>query len=168
MTTLEQDAAEERTAPPGAGPADRPQGSTFETLAVCAFIFGLLSLFIAIFAVGLAGRAVTEARDGGGGGGGGGDAGAGAPTGPATREVVMREFAFDPDEVVVDAGSVLTLVNEGQVVHNLSFDGTASDMVGAGETGELDLAGVTPGTYEMRCDVPGHADAGMVGTITVR
>ena len=144
-------------------PAARPapsRGSTFETLAVAGFIFGLFAVVVSIFAVGLAGRAVSEARDGG-------DDGGGAPTGVETSEVTMSDFAFDPAEVAVPADAVLTLVNEGALVHNMSVDGTASEMVEAGAEGELDLSGVAPGTYEFRCDVPGHAESGMVGTITV-
>ncbi len=145
------------------GPAARPApspGSTFETRAVAAFIFGLFAVLISIFAVGLAGRAVSEARDSG-------DDGGGTPAGVETSEITMSDFAFDPAEVAVAAGAVLTLVNDGALVHNMSVDGTASDMVEAGAEGELDLTGVAPGTYVFRCDVPGHAESGMVGTITV-
>jgi plastocyanin len=148
---------------PDARPAPS-RGSTFETLAVTAFIFGMFAVVISIFAVGLAGRAISEARDGNGGGGGDGG---GAPGGVETSEVAMSEFAFDPSELLVPEGAVLTLVNEGAVVHNMSVDGTASEMVDAGAEGELDLAGVAPGTYEFRCDVAGHAEAGMVGSITI-
>jgi uncharacterized cupredoxin-like copper-binding protein len=79
----------------------------------------------------------------------------------------MSDFAFDPSELLVTEGAVLTLVNDGAVTHNMSVDGTASEMIDAGAEGELDLTGVGPGTYEFRCDVPGHAEAGMVGTISV-
>jgi plastocyanin len=149
---------------PPAQPAQEAasRGSTFETLAVAGFIFGLFSLFVAIFAVGLAGRAVSEA--GGGGDDTGGDAASG---GVETDEVVMTEFAFDPDELLVPADAVLTLRNDGAVVHNMAVEGVASDMVDAGGEAELDLAGIAPGTYEFICEVPGHAEAGMVGTITI-
>jgi plastocyanin len=158
MTIVEERSDAE---PPAVAPA-RPapsRGSTFETLSVCGFIFGLFAVVISIFAVGLAGRAVSEAGDDGGGDGGGG--------GATTAEVAMSDFAFDPSELLVATDAVITLVNEGAVVHNMSVDGTASDMVDAGAEGELDLTGVAPGTYEYRCDVPGHAEAGMVGSITI-
>ena len=165
MTTVEDRSATTHAGLPEPPPRPAPspsRGSTFETLAVCGFIFGLFAVVISIFAVGLAGRAVSEAGDGGGG-----DDAAGAGGGVATSEVVMTEFAFDPDELLVPADAVLTLINDGAVVHNMSVDGTASDMVDGGGEGELDLAGVAPGTYEFRCDVPGHAEAGMVGSITI-
>lgn len=158
MTTIEDRTEIE---PAATAPPDPPRGSTFETLAVAGFIFGLFSLFVAIFAVGLAGRAMSEA------GGGGDDDGAAGGGGVETSEVVMTEFAFDPDELLVPAGAVLTLVNDGAVVHNMAVEGTGSDMVDAGEEGELDLAGIAPGTYEFICEVPGHVEAGMVGTITI-
>ena len=144
-------------------PAARPapsRGSTFETLAVTGFIFGMFAVVISIFAVGLAGRAVSEARDGGG------DTDS-ASGGVQASEVTMSDFAFDPSELLVTEGAVLTLVNDGAVTHNMSVDGTASEMVEAGAEGELDLAGVAPGSYEFRCDVAGHAEAGMVGSITI-
>lgn len=165
MTTVEDRSASTEAGLPEPPPKPAPtpsRGSTFETLAVCGFIFGLFAVVISIFAVGLAGRAVSEAGDAGG------DGGDEAPGGGvAASEVVMTEFAFDPDELLVPADTVLMLVNDGAVVHNMSVDGTASDMVDGGAEGELDLAGVAPGTYEFRCDVPGHAEAGMVGTITI-
>ena len=165
MSTVEDRSEVEAIEPPqptsSPTPSPNPsRGSTFETLAVCAFIFGMFAVVISMFAVGLAGRAVSEAGDGGGDDGATGG-------GVETTEVTLSDFAFDPGELSVPADAVLTLVNDGAVAHNVSVDGTASEMIDAGADGELDLIGVAPGTYEFRCDVPGHAEAGMVGTITV-
>src|SRR3546814_7714207 len=76
-----------------------------------------------------------------------------APSGVSTLEVTLKDFAFDPDDLRVDAGAVLNLTNEGSVAHNLAVDGTASDMIEAGEGGTLDLADVEPGTYTIICEV---------------
>src|SRR3546814_7834296 len=90
-----------------------------------------------------------------------------APSGVSTLEVTLKDFAFDPDDLRVDAGAVLNLTNEGSVAHNLAVDGTASDMIEAGEGGTLDLADVEPGTYTIICEVPGHEAAGLRGTLVV-
>jgi plastocyanin len=165
MTMTEDTPTTAPAAPPAeatAGPG-RSEGSTFETLAVTGFIFGLFAIAIALFALGMAARAVSEADGGGGTADGGGGSGGGA----TVTEIAMTEFAFDPSDPTVAAGTVLQLRNDGAIVHNLSVDGVASDMVDSGETGELDLSELAPGTYEMQCDVPGHAAAGMVGTMTI-
>lgn len=176
MTTIEGPTLPEADEPDGQGRPDQPvpparpasatragNGSNFETLAVCGFIFGLFSIVIAVFALGMAARAVSES---GGDSSAGGD-GATAASGEQTTEITMIDFAFEPSEVLVAAGSVLELSNDGAVVHNLSVDGVASDMIDAGGSGELDLADLDAGTYEMRCDVPGHAEAGMTGSLTI-
>lgn len=140
----------------------RRKGTTFETLAVCGFIFGMFAIAAAVFAVGLAARAVTEAQSGGGGGG---DAAGGG--GAAVEAVSLGDFFIDPAEATIASGAVLDLTNEGAVDHNLAIEDVVSDMVAPGETGTFDTAGVAPGTYEWYCAVPGHKEAGMVGTVTV-
>lgn len=152
--------------PPGTGDRATPRpGTTFETLAVCGFIFGLFAVLVAVFAVGLAARAVDEADDAGGSGA------AAAPAadagGTETLDVSLKEFAIDPAELSVAAGSTLDVTNDGAVVHNLAVDGVASDMLDPAESGELDLSELEPGTYTMICEVPGHEAAGMKGTITI-
>lgn len=86
-------------------------------------------------------------------------------------EVAATDLAFDPGAVTVDAGEPvnLRLVNRGQVFHDLTIPDL--DVTLAAEPGETVTTGITvdaPGTYEFLCTVPGHADAGMRGTLTVR
>lgn len=91
--------------------------------------------------------------------------------------VVLADFAFDPDPIVVPSGPVtLELVNEGEAPHEFAVtDQHSSDAhshafdsneIASGErlTVELDLA---PGTYEVACHVQGHFELGMVTTLTV-
>ena len=98
------DTADESAGAPAS--STRKGGTTFETLAVCGFIFGMFAIAAAVFAVGLAARAVTEAE----GGGGGGEAAAGSG-GPTVQEVTLGDFFIDRHEVTqrefkrfVDAG----------------------------------------------------------------
>ena len=158
MTTTEHD--DDRPSSAADGP-QAPRGTTFETLAVVGFIFGLFAIVASVFAVVLA----AQGADGGGSAGGGGELA--EPSGVSTLDVTLKDFAFDPDDLRVDAGAVLNLTNEGSVVHNLAVDGTASDMIEAGEGGTLDLAEVEPGTYTIICEVPGHEAAGMRGTLVI-
>lgn len=89
-----------------------------------------------------------------------------------TPEVTVRagEMWFDPDRITVDGdGSVnITVRNEGAVFHDLTIDelGLAID-VEPGDTVTAGVADVDPGTYEFICSVPGHARAGMTGTLVV-
>ena len=149
------------------GPVPVRKGTTFETLAVCGFIFGLFAIVAAIFAVGLAARAASDASgSGGGGSAGGGTAGGG---GAAVTEVSLGEFFIKPQDATAAADSVLKVKNDGTVDHDLAVEGgPATEMLKPGSEGELDLAGVAAGTYTWICQVPGHAAAGMKGTVTVQ
>ena len=157
MATEPTTAPAPTTQTPTAGP-----GTTFETLAVCGFIFGLFAIVAAVFAVGLAARAVDEAKDSTGGTEVTQSAG-----GVSTLEVSLKDFLIEPEDLRVNTGAVLQISNDGAVVHNLAVDGTASDMFDPGGSGTLDLGDLQPGSYAMICEVPGHEAAGMRGTLVI-
>ena len=168
MSTLDEPTPAETSpanaaAPDGTPPARR-SGMTIEDLAVSGFILGIFAVAVAVFAVGFALRAIDEANAGR-------DAAtaAAAPRGSEanTTDVSLKDFAIDPDELSIAAGSTLNLSNDGAVVHNLAVEQVASAMIDAGGTGELDLRDLPPGTYTMICEVPGHEAAGMTGTLTI-
>ena len=141
-------------------PAKKNPGLNAETLALGAIVGAARAFATAVFAVGLAARAVSE-NDGGGGG-------AAATASAAGASVDLTEFAIEPSDLTLPAGGgVVTITNAGTVDHNLSVDGQTSEMIPAGGTAELDLTGLADGSYEMTCQVAGHADAGMKGTLTV-
>jgi uncharacterized cupredoxin-like copper-binding protein len=95
------------------------------------------------------------------------DAPPGGSGGSATLE--LSEFALTPAALTVPAGGTLEVTNAGSAAHNLTVTGTdvASSDLAAGESETLDLAALEPGEYEMICAIPGHADAGMKGTLTI-
>lgn len=100
---------------------------------------------------------------------GGGSAAAPLP-GAVEAEVVATDLRFDPTTVTITAGVPvnLTLINEGRVFHDLTI--SALDFMLDAESGEQTSGSLTvdePGTYEFECSVPGHAAAGMRGTLTV-
>ncbi len=88
---------------------------------------------------------------------------AGNDAGAAT--LVMRDDEFVPSEFTIQAGSQITLQNEGQAPHTFTVDGQNVDHeVQAGET-ETESLELEPGTYDFVCRF--HEAAGMTGTLTV-
>ena len=81
---------------------------------------------------------------------------------------------FAPQSVVVRAGQPVevTLRNGGSIPHDFALtDGVSSPVkveAQVGQTAHGTFTIDTPGTYTFICTVPGHAAAGMRGTITVR
>jgi plastocyanin len=104
----------------------------------------------------------TEEAASGGGGGGGGE----------TVDVSLTDFAIDPANPTVPAGSVtFAVANDGATVHNLEIEGNGVEEelepdLQAGDSGELTVD-LQPGTYEYYCPVGSHADQGMEGELTV-
>ena len=90
--------------------------------------------------------------------------------GARTVEIEAGDLWFEPDSVEVTAGEAvnLRLVNEGEAFHDLTVP--AADVVLGAEPGEQAVGAIEladPGRYEFYCSVPGHAQAGMRGTIVV-
>jgi uncharacterized cupredoxin-like copper-binding protein len=99
-------------------------------------------------------------------------------------------MAFTPKDLSLDVGKAVKLVfkNEDSVLHDLSIDtiavskkvekgdkhndhGKEPDLhvaADAGKTGTVEFTPKAVGTYTFYCTVPGHKDAGMVGTLTVK
>jgi plastocyanin len=84
-------------------------------------------------------------------------------------EVVSHDIFFEPAELSIPADSDVTvqLPNEGVTPHNFSIDelGISVD-IAPGATEET-VINAPAGEYEYYCNVPGHKQAGMVGTLTV-
>ena len=165
-TTTEAPTTVDETTGGGAGsgagtrtPADRVRERS-ESIAIFAAVFAAIGVLPALFAVGLAVRAVQRA-----------DSIENPPAveaaGTTGPELTLTEFKITPNEISVPADSIITIVNDGTVAHDVSVDGITSDRVDAGGSTILDLTGVEPGTYDMICTVTGHKDSGMTGTITV-
>ncbi len=89
--------------------------------------------------------------------------------GEATVAVQLAEFSITPKQLSVAVDGTLEVTNDGTMVHNLAVKGTqlATSMLDAGQSESLSLAGLAPGSYTVFCEVPGHEQAGMVGTLVV-
>jgi plastocyanin len=84
-------------------------------------------------------------------------------------EVTASSFAFDPDEITVEAGEDIAIVlSSDDTLHDFTVDDLDAHVaVDAGDTGEGGLRADEPGTYTFYCSVPGHRDEGMEGTLIV-
>jgi plastocyanin len=93
-------------------------------------------------------------------------------TKPAEVRIVSTEFGYAPAKVIVIAGRAVTLVldNSGaETEHDLVVSAYGFRMQArAGETARKSTVFEKPGEYEYSCDLPGHRDAGMKGTLIVR
>jgi len=85
--------------------------------------------------------------------------------------VSMDEMRFDPKTLTVKAGSdvEIALVNDGSVKHNFRIDDADADEDLSANDGKsfTFTAPDSPGEYRIYCDIPGHASAGMEGTLIV-
>lgn len=92
--------------------------------------------------------------------------------GPAkTFTVVGLDYSFEPADITVEEGDevVIQFRNDGALGHTweLPAFNIISDELMTGETQELRFVADKAGVYEIICGVVGHADLGMVGTLTV-
>jgi uncharacterized cupredoxin-like copper-binding protein len=85
-----------------------------------------------------------------------------------TDAVTMREFKFTLSKKTVPHGIVMfKLTNRGKLAHDFKIAGRKSALIKPGKTGSLKVTISKKGKYAYLCTVPGHAKAGMKGTLTV-
>ncbi len=145
-------------------PTKRP-GFNTATVALAAVFIAMFAFVAAVFAVGVAARAVDHANQLE-------DkiaAGGGAAAGPsANPSVTLTEFKIAPNALTMPAsGGVIKIQNAGTAVHNLHVDTLASADIPAGASGQLEVKGLKAGTYKMWCSIVGHEGLGMTGTVTI-
>jgi plastocyanin len=120
------------------------------------------------FAVVVAALAVLGACGHGGGGG----SSYKEPKGQSqtTLEIKGGNFFFDPESSEAPAGIDTIKMDSENGLHTLVFDdGKLPGFKLEASSGESDQlkANLKPGKHTIYCDVPGHREAGMEGTITV-
>lgn len=89
-------------------------------------------------------------------------------TGTTAINVTTKDFAFALDKSSVHAGSTTFLIrNDGLSPHNLKFNklNKVSETVDRGETTTF-MVDLNAGTSAFVCDVPGHGQLGMKGTLS--
>ena len=95
---------------------------------------------------------------------------AAAPTGDIspgdTVEFVASEFMFAPADFVAEPGTYNgVLVNDGDIEHDIAFEGGDPIVAAAGESVEFEFTVPEEG-IRYWCSIPGHEDAGMVGLVS--
>ncbi|HET8524582.1 MAG TPA: cupredoxin domain-containing protein, partial [Thermomicrobiales bacterium] len=101
-------------------------------------------------------------------------AGGGQASGSTANEVTVimgkpTEFAFDPSEFTIPANTDVTihLKNEGSTTHDFSIDALKiAHSLEVGQSADITI-NAPAGDYEYYCNVPGHKEGGMVGTLHV-
>ena len=92
-----------------------------------------------------------------------------APAESTVQVVTSFDIYFEPKEVAIPADTDVTfdLPNDGAAPHNFSIDELGIDVdIAPGETAQT-VINAPPGSYEYDCNIPGHREAGMVGTLVV-
>jgi plastocyanin len=109
--------------------------------------------------------ASTTPAAGGGGGGGGSTVNISTPSGGS--------LAFDQKDVSAKSGNVtIDFDNKQPIQHDVKVEDSSGTELGGTDLVSSGTANATvnlqPGTYTFFCSVPGHREAGMEGTLTVK
>jgi plastocyanin len=83
------------------------------------------------------------------------------------------QLKYDTSSLVAKAGKVaIAFTNNSSLSHNVTVESSSGSVVGATPTFQGGSKALTldlkPGTYKFYCSVPGHRQAGMEGTLTVK
>ena len=82
--------------------------------------------------------------------------------------VTATEFHFKLSKTSVPHGSVtFTVVNKGKLAHDFKIAGKKTALIKPGKSAKLTVT-LKKGKSAYLCTVPGHAAAGMKGTLTVK
>ena len=106
---------------------------------------------------------------------GGGSAAPAPAAGAKVIPVETSEFAFAPNKFDAKVGDKLTfkITNKGTLDHSFVITGPDGAVISRvdvklGTPASLDFTATKAGVYQISCDVPGHKESGMVGTLTVQ
>jgi uncharacterized cupredoxin-like copper-binding protein len=91
------------------------------------------------------------------------------PAGGTVLGVTMTEFSFTPTLLSMSSNEIVELVleNVGAAPHNFTIDDFALSADLQPQQELVFTLEALPGVYEFYCNVPGHREAGMVGTFIV-
>lgn len=85
--------------------------------------------------------------------------------------VTATDFAFTPSTLTLKKGDEvsITFKNNGKYPHNFTISelGVGTKTIQPGQEDTLTFTPSKSGSFTFLCTVPGHADRGMTGTLTV-
>jgi uncharacterized cupredoxin-like copper-binding protein len=99
-----------------------------------------------------------------------------AAAAPQAIELRAGDFFYEPSTLNAKAGTIVVTmqnVSDGNRPHTFIVKGkdgsdmAKTDRIMPGQTGKLEFTIREAGTYEYYCNLPGHADRGQKGTLTV-
>jgi uncharacterized cupredoxin-like copper-binding protein len=144
-------------------------------------VLSLLALVIAALALVACGSSssnntTTAGSAGGGGGASAGGGGGKSAGGGATTNISADpsgQLKFNTTKLTAKAGqNTFDFTNDAPISHDFTIETSSGQKVGntpvfTGGTKSF-TANLKAGTYKFLCTVPGHAQAGMEGTLTVK
>ena len=84
-------------------------------------------------------------------------------------EIESRAFFFTPDVFEVKAGEKVTVLVKSFGSHNFSIDELGVNVpTPDGQTTKIEFTPKEKGVYRYYCSLPGHREAGQVGTLVVQ
>ena len=84
-------------------------------------------------------------------------------------EIESRAFLFTPDVFEVKAGEKVTVLVKSFGNHNFSIDELGVNVPTLdGQTTKIEFTPKEKGVYRYYCSLPGHREAGQVGTLVVQ
>jgi plastocyanin len=103
----------------------------------------------------------------------GGEAESGGSGGALAIEAASSGLEFSSDTATAEAGTVTVDFNNPQSLgHDVAIEDSGGETLGETEVVTEGESSTTvelePGTYTFYCTVPGHREAGMEGTLTVK
>ena len=94
----------------------------------------------------------------------------GGASAPQEITVEASEFKFDPATITVNVGQPVRVIvtNTGALEHTFTItDLGVDEPTPIGLTVTFEFTPTESGTFELICTVPGHKEAGMVGSVVV-
>ena len=83
-------------------------------------------------------------------------------------DVELGALKLTPDQLTATPGHIqVRVTNSDAQAHNLTIAGQKTKDLQKGESEVLDLGVLGAGSYEMNCEIAGHAAAGMTGALTI-
>ncbi len=98
--------------------------------------------------------------------------GGGGSSAPAALNITIhaKDIAYDVTTIDAKVNQTVnvTYINDGALDHTFLIDGLITEQkIAPGQTLNFSFTPSSAGTFQYYCNVPGHKEAGMIGTLNV-